>query len=174
MCAPRAALCAPAHSGAARGSLPRALQVSQLTFCTCAGDVADVTELKAHADGSFDAAIDKGTMDALMVRALSCFELFLSLRVHVRCSDVPGAVRRRDNAQHCGDGSRDAPRPAIRWCFCDGATGHAAWVTLPLATMHTPLHAAESHAGMLARSPTATPSRGCLCCAHQGCTGTSR
>ena len=31
-------------------------------------EVGDVTRLTAHADASFDAAIDKGTMDALMVR----------------------------------------------------------------------------------------------------------
>ncbi len=45
----------------AGGTVPNALPDS-VTW-----EVADVTALEAHASASFDAAVDKGTMDALMV-----------------------------------------------------------------------------------------------------------
>ena len=56
-------------------------------------EVGDVTRLTAHADSSFDAAIDKGTMDALMVR-LKHTALGRVSTAHAPCARSAAATRR--------------------------------------------------------------------------------
>ena len=65
-------------------------------------EVGDVTRL-AHGDSTFDAAIDKGTMDALMVRLARWGPVFCSL---LTCFDP--AVRQRLHGQYGRHGARDA------------------------------------------------------------------
>jgi hypothetical protein len=85
-CTQRRACCRAALRAALRASrarqrahaCPHWAEHAQRGRCAPAGEVADVTSLgAAYPDASFDAAIDKGTMDALMVSACA-----RSLRLH--------------------------------------------------------------------------------------------
>ena len=86
-------------------------------------EVGDVTRL-AHGDSTFDAAIDKGTMDALMVSDRWPALRFAAHRSADACSRICtcGIVRQRLDRQHGRHGTRDAARAAARRRVHHGAT----------------------------------------------------
>ena len=112
------------------------------------GDVGDVMQLgPAFGDCTFDAAIDKGTMDALLVRNAVRLTRCLFGIIASGMDDVPltrhagslAAVWRRFHRQRGGHDARDVSRAAARWLLPAGA--HPMYAAMPAPSLPRPLPA---------------------------------